>query len=369
MRLLAFAGALLCLLTASREAPAQQQTAIPVGVLAAERRQVTRATEFVGRVEAIARVEIRARVTGFLEGVLFKEGDVVKEGDPLYKIERDTFQASVQQAQGALLEAQSKFANATLQRGRTQELVKTDAASRALLDERIANEKGAQGETLMADANLKTANVNLAYTDIVAPITGEVGRTKVTKGNVVGPDSGVLTVIVSRDPMYVTFPVSQREFLKVREEGDRKARGEALAVRIRFSDNSAYDQVGKINFVDVTVDRATDTVVVRATFPNPKAKLIDGQLVRVSVEAEKPDEKVLVPQTALIVDQQGTYVFLAVDGKAAMQRVKLNGESGPYAIVDDGLKGGEQVITEGVESLRAGTPIVASPASKPLGGN
>src|SRR4051812_47433764 len=160
MRLLGCVGAVLCLLLASRSAPAQQQTAIPVGVLTAERRPVTRATEFVGRVEAIARVEIRARVTGFLEGVLFKEGEVVKEGDALYKIERDTFQASVQQAQGALLDAQSKFANATLQRGRTQELVKTDAASRALLDERIANEKGAQGETLMADANLKTANVN-----------------------------------------------------------------------------------------------------------------------------------------------------------------------------------------------------------------
>ena len=150
----------------------------------------------------------------------------------------------------------------------------------------------------------------------------------------VGPDSGPLTVIVSRDPMYVTFPVSQREFLKVQEQEERKAREQALGGRIRFSDGSTYDQAGRINFVDVTVDRATDTVLVRATFPNPKGKLIDGQLVRVSVEADKPDEKVLVPQTALIVDQQGTYVFLVVDGKAAIQRVKLGGEFGPYAIVD-----------------------------------
>ena len=107
-------------------------------------------------------------------------------------------------------------------------------------------------------------------------------------------------------------------------------------MRIRFSDGSLYDQTGQINFVDVTVDRATDTVLVRATMPNPKGTLIDGQLVRVSVEADKPEEKVLVPQSALIVDQQGTYVFVVVDGKAAIRRVKLGGESGAY--VDRGRR-------------------------------
>ncbi len=368
MRLRARAVAVLCLLAAATSVAAQQQTAIPVGVLPAELKPVTRSTEFVGRVEAMARVEIRARVTGFLEEVAFKEGDVLNKGAVLYKIERDTFDAAVQQSRGALLEAQAKLANATVQRGRTQELTKTDTASRALLDERVANEKGAQGEVVMADANLKTATVNLGYTEITAPITGEVGRTKYTAGNVVGPDSGPLTMIVSRDPMYVSFPVSQREFLKVREEGDRRAQQEALGIRIRFSDDSTYDQIGRINFVDVSVDRSTDTVLVRATVPNPKGELIDGQLVRVSVEADKPDEKVLVPQTALIVDQQGTYVFVVVDGKATVQRVALGGESGPYAIVNQGLKGGEMVVVEGLESLRPGSPVVASPAAPPLSG-
>lgn len=114
------------------------------------------------------------------------------------------------------------------------------------------------------------------------------------------------------------------------------------------------------------VDRATDTVLVRASLPNPNGSLIDGQLVRVSVEAEKPEEKVLVPQSALIVDQQGTYVFVVEDGKAAVKRVKLGGELGPDAIVDDGLKGGEQVIVQGMESLRPGTPVIASQAPPPL---
>ncbi len=363
--------ALLCLIAAAPRASAQQPpAAIPVGTAAAELRPITQSTEFVGRVEAVERVEIRARVTGFLQEVLFKEGDIVKAGDVLYRIEPDTFQAAVQQAQGALYEAQGKFANATAQRARTQELTKTDAASKALLDVRIADEKSAQGDVVIADANLKTANVNLGYTEITAPITGEVGRTKLTKGNVVGPDSGPLTVIVSRDPMYVTFPVSQREFLHVQENADRKVgaeRGQAFAVRISFSDGSTYDQTGRINFVDVTVDRATDTVLVRASFPNPRGRLIDGQLVRVAVESDKPEEKVLIPQTALIVDQQGTYVFVVADGKAAVQRIKVGGMSGPYSIVDDGLKGGEQVVVQGMESLRPGTPVIASPAPPPLG--
>ena len=358
----------VCLIAAMSPAWAQQQAAIPVGTLAAERRPITESTEFVGRVEAMERVEVRARVTGFLQDILFKDGAIVKKGDVLYRIERDSFDAAVQQARGALLEAQGKYANASAQRARTEELVKTATASKALLDERVGAETGAQGEVIIADANLKTANVNLGYTEITAPITGEIGRTKVTTGNVVGPDSGPLTTIVSRDPIHVTFPVSQREFLRVQEEEERKKREQALGIRIRFSDGSTYAQAGRINFVDVTVDRATDTVLLRATMPNPDGSLIDGQLVRVSVEADKPVEKVLVPQSALIVDQQGTYVFVVADGKAMVARVKLGGGSGPYAIVDDGLKGGEQVVVQGMESLRPGSPVVASPAQPPLAG-
>jgi membrane fusion protein (multidrug efflux system) len=363
-----YAGAaLLCSVALVPSIWAQQPNAVSVGTVAAERRPITPTSEFVGRVEAVERVDIRARVTGFLRQTLFKEGDLIKEGTALYRIEPESFQAAVLHARGALLEAQAKYANATAQRMRTEELVKTDAAARSTLDQRVAAEKGAQGEVVTADANLKTATINLGYTEITAPISGEVGRSKFTQGNVVGPDSGPLTVIVTRDPMYVVFPVSQREFLTVKQQEERRKNQQALDVGIRFSDGSAYDQVGKINFVDVTVDRATDTVLVRATMPNPNGTLIDGQLVRVSVEAEKPQEKVLVPQSAIIVDQQGTYVFAAEDGKAAIKRVKLGGESGPDAIVEDGLKGGEQVIVQGMESLRSGSPVVASPVPPPLG--
>jgi len=141
-----------------------------------------------------------------------------------------------------------------------------------------------------------------------------------------------------------------------------------LAIKIRFSDGSLYDQTGSINFVNVTVDRATDTVLVRATMPNPDGALIDGQLVRVSVESAKPLEKVLVPQTALLADQQGTYVFTVQDGKAVVTRVKLGGEQGAYSVIDQGLKGGEQVVVQGMEALRAGAQVIASPVPPPPSG-
>jgi membrane fusion protein (multidrug efflux system) len=344
---------------------AQQSSALPVGTTPAEARPITQSTEFVGRIQAPERVEIRARVTGFLEDVLFKEGDVVKAGDVLYKIEQDTFQAAVQQAQGTLIQAQATLANASVNRARAQELLKTDTTSRMVFDQRVADEKSAQGSVVIADANLKTANVNLGYTEITAPISGEIGLTKFTKGNVVGPDSGPLTTIVSRDPMYVIFPVSQRIFLQIEDQAQRSKIEQSLGVRIRFSNGTTYDQAGKINFVNVTVDQATDTVTVRATFANPNGKLIDGQLVQVAVEAEKPQDRVLVPQTAIIVDQQGTYVFLVVDGKAEVRRVKLGGENGADVIVDDGLKGGEQVVVQGMESLRPGAAVLASPVPPP----
>ncbi len=360
MRRVVLAVALLCPLTLTPDARAQQPAAVRVGTVTAERKPITRAVDFVGRVEAIERVDIRARVTGFLQKILFTDGELVKQGQPLYQIEPDTFKAAETQARGALFEAQAKYQNAVAQRERTQELVKTSAATAAQLDRQVAAEKSAQGEVVIATANLQTATINLGYTDITSPIAGEIGRTNVTIGNVVGPDSGTLATIVSRDPIYVTFPVSQRDFLGFqREEAKKKVTD--LAVNLRFADASVYPQTGRINFVDVKVDRATDTVTVRATFPNPKGALIDGQLVRVAVSTGKPEEKVLVPQAALIVDQQGPYVFTVVDGKAVVQRLRLGGESGPNVIVEDGLKGGELVVVQGMDTLRPGAAVIGSP--------
>ncbi len=351
---------------ARAQAPASPQPAVAVGSVLADRRPITKATDFVGRVEAMEKVEIRARVTGFIESVLFKEGDKVAVGAPLYVIEKDPFAAAVQQAEGALIKAKGQLANATAQRERAEQLLRTQSGSAATRDQRVAEEETARGDVAVGEANLQTAKINLGYTEIAAPITGVIGRTSRTKGNVVGPDSGVLATIVSQDPMYVVFPVSQREFLTLAAK-ERGAAAGALKVRIKFSDGSVYPHEGRINFIDVTVDKSTDTVTVRAALPNPDGLLIDGQLVRVAVEGEKAKEAILVPQTALIADQQGVYVFVVEDGKAVVRRVKPAGEVGPEAIIESGLSGGEQVIVEGTERVRPGAAVTVRPAAPVAG--
>ena len=342
-------------------AHAQQEPAkVSVGVVSAERKPVSSALDFVGRVDAINRVEVRARITGYLEAVLFKEGDMVDVGDPLYRIESGLFKAAVDESEGALERGKAAKVLSEVQLKRASELLEKNAGTAVARDQAFAADEQAKGTILVNQAALDTAKINLGYTEITAPIAGKIGRTNVTKGNVVSPDTGPLTVIVSQDPMYVTFPVSQREFLRVQESG-RDLDVTQLKATLRFADLRTYDQVGVINFVDVTVNRSTDTVLVRATFPNPKGALIDGQLVRVAIQSGKPEEKIVVPQAALIADQQGVYVFVVDDGKASVRRIKTGGESGNDVIVDEGLSGGEQVIAEGLQSVRPGSPVIATP--------
>ena len=203
------------------------------------------------------------------------------------------------------------------------------------------------------------ANAGVVDATVAQPIEGKVGRTNITKGNVVSPETGPLTLVVSQDPMYVLFPVSQTQVLQARKEGQTHI--DDIKVMLKFSDGSAYDEVGHIDFVDVTVDRATDAVNVRATIANPKGLLIDSQLVRVMLESGTPMEKLVIPQAALIADQQGSYVFVVDDGKATVRRIKAGDESGTGVVIESGLSAGDLVIVEGLQSLRPGTPVLATP--------
>ncbi|MDF2813465.1 MAG: bepF, partial [Microvirga sp.] len=254
----------------------QEAPAARVGTMKIALQRINPGKEFVGRVEARERVDLRARVTGFLEEVLFTDGQAVKEGDPLYKIEQAPFQAALSRAQGALEQARGQAAFADEQLARAEDLLKTQAGSAATRDQRLAEQLTAKGNVQIAGANVQTAQIDLDYTEIKAPISGLIGRTIVTRGNVVGPDRGVLTTIVSQDPMHVTIPVSQREFLTL-QSADRVAAKDELAALIHFSDGSPYEHPGKIDFVDVSVNKATDSVAMRAVVPNPKGSLIDGQ--------------------------------------------------------------------------------------------
>ncbi len=334
--------------------------AVPVGVVTAARQAVTQATTFVGRVEAIQKVDLRARVTGFLQSVDFEEGGLVKEGDKLFTIESDPFIAAQLQARGALLQAQAQLANASIQLARAQELLRTNAGSVATRDDRQAAQQTAQGAMISADADLRTATINLGYTTISAPISGRIGRTSVTKGNVVNPQSGVLATIVSVDPIYVTFPVSERDLLELHQKGAREVANTAV-VRLQFANGTDYDQLGRLDFLDVTVNRGTDTILARARLPNPIGDLVDGQFVRARIEGATPEQSLVVPQAALLTDQQGTYVFVVEGGHAVVRRVETGADVGRNVVVEKGLQDGEQVVVEGLMALRPGAPVVASP--------
>jgi membrane fusion protein (multidrug efflux system) len=340
-----------------------EPTALVVGTVAATRQAVAKSLSFVGRVEAVERVEIMARVSGYLEAIHFTEGTMVQAGDPLYTIEKGLFEAALAQAQGSVESAKAGVLLAEQQKGRTSELLSKEVASKMTMDQRVAQSQQARADQQISEASVKTAQINLGYTEIKAPITGKIGRTAVTKGNVVGPTSGALTVIVSQDPMYVTFPVSQREFLNTRAAAAGGTDG--LVVKLAFSDGSVYGETGKINFVDVTTDQTTDTIAVRATFGNPKGDLVDGQFVNVILESGTPTEVITVPQSALLADQQGVYVFVVEDGKAVVKRIKPGGEHGPNTIVSEGLSGGEMVIVEGLQFVRPAMPVTSAPITAP----
>lgn len=356
---LAFTTAAVLVVAGGTPGPAQAQSP-SVGTVYAERKPIAATADFVGRVEATDRVEVRARVQGYLEQVLFKEGDSVRTGDALYRIEKGPFAAAVQQAQAALDRSKAEKILTAVQLSRQELLLSQNSTAAGARDQARAADEEAAAAILSNEASLDIAKINLGYTDIVSPISGKISRTNVTVGNVVGPDSGALTLIVSQDPMYVTFPVSQRELLRAQTSAHRPDI-KNIKVKIRFADGSLYNQEGTINFIDVSVERATDTVLVRATMPNPADLLIDGQLVSVTLEAGQPAEKVVVPQAALIADQEGIYVFVVDNGKAAVRRLTVGGEDGPNIVVERGLSGGEQVIVQGLQSVRPGQPVQASP--------
>lgn len=361
-------AAAICALAApalAQQAPPAAPPAVPVGVVAAEKRAINQTADFVGRVVAVERVEITARIEGYLEEVLFQEGEIVKAGTPLYTIEKGQYEAAVQQARGELERSKASLALAQVQRERAVELARTGAGTVVARDQAVAVEAQSKGAMMTNEAALMTAEINLGYTDIVAPITGRIGRTSVTKGNVVRPDSGVLTEIVSQDPMHVEFPVSQRDFLQMQERGNQAGIA-SIKVRLRFSNGRMYDKSGTINFVNVKVDRATDTILVRGEIPNPDGILTDGQFVQIVLESGTPTEKVLIPQSALITDQQGIYVFVAQDGKAAVKRVKTGGVIGAQVIIEEGVEAGDQVIVQGLQTIRAGAAVRASPVQSDI---
>src|SRR5579883_308900 len=268
-----------------------------VGVRPAAMKGVNQSFEFVGRIKAVNKVDVRARIEGFLEKVLFREGQDVKAGDLLYQIEKVQFQAQVDQAKANLAAAEAESTNANLQYSRQVELKNRQYSPQAVVDQNKAAVDTAQAKILQAKAELTRAQVNLDYTDIRAPIDGRIGRTAFTMGNLVNPASGVLATIVSQDPIYVLFPVSVRDLQTIREARAREGGGlTKIEILLRLSDGKIYGHPGTWNFTDPQVDQQTDSLIMRATVPNPERILSDGEFVTAIIRERKDEPRLVISQ-------------------------------------------------------------------------
>jgi membrane fusion protein (multidrug efflux system) len=355
------AGAGWLLFGASTKPPqaAAPPPAPAVGVRLAAMRGVSQSFEFVGRVKAIEKVELRARVEGFLEKVLFREGQDVKTGELLYQIEKVQFQAAVDQAKANLAVAEAALTNAKVEYERSLELVKRNFTPQSQVDTNKAALDSATGRVMQAKAALTQAQVNLDYTDIRAPIDGRIGRTAYTVGNLVNPASGVLATIVSQDPIYVLFPVSVRDLEAIREARRKEEGGMAkIDIRVRLPGGQEYAQRGVWNLTDPQVDPQTDSLIMRATIPNPDRTLTDGQFVTAIIRERQEAPRLVVPQSALQVDQSGYYVLVVNDQhKVEQRRVQTGPQRGTDVVVTSGVKEGEHVMVDGIQKVRPGQVV------------
>jgi membrane fusion protein (multidrug efflux system) len=360
---------LLLLLAACDEKKAPPPPPKPaVSVQPAAMKGVNRTFEFVGRIKAVNQVDLRARVEGFLEKILFREGQDVKAGDLLYQIEKVQYQAAVDQAKANLAAAQALVINDQLQYDRQLQLAKDQFSPQSRVDQLKAALDSDKAKVLQAQAALTQAEVNLEYTDIRAPVDGRIGITAYTLGNLVNPASGVLATIVSQDPIHVLFPVSVRDLESIRA-ARRQDNGDLakIEIRIRLPNGDEYAQRGVWNLTNPQVNQQTDTLIMRATIPNPERRLVDGEFVTAIIKERREQPRLVIPQAALQIDQSGYYA-LVVDSEHKVERrpVKTGPNRDADVVITSGLKEGENVIVDGVQKVRPGQLVqetVVQPAA------
>lgn len=359
---------LACLLAASAAPPvAAQQAAPPPAVLVepAEQTPIADQAEFIGRAAAVDKVDLRARVKGFLGPRKFKDGDNVKKDEIVFTIEPETYQAAVDQKKAQRDSAQAALTNADLQLSRAAELLRTNTGTKATYDQRLSEQLQARANLDDAEAQLQEAELQLSWTEIKAPIGGLIGRAMASPGNIVGPETGLLATIVNERRIRAFFSVPQADLLSVRR--DLRA-GAPLAVQLRLADGKLYAEKGKVDFIDVEVDPATDGQAVRAVFENADELLTDGQTVRVIVEGNAPEKVLAIPQPALAIDQTGPYVYV-VDSRNIVEqrRIGIGFIRDGLIAVTSGLKDGEEVVVQGQQRVRPGATVETRPVPRPAG--
>jgi len=342
-----------------------------VGVITVTLREVGLIDELPGRLEASRVAQVRARAAGIVQERLFREGTDVRAGQPLFRIDPAPYQAQVASAQATVARAQANLGQAKALAERYKPLVEANAISKQDYANAVAAEKSAEAEVAAGKAAVQTAEINLNYASVVAPISGRIGRALVTEGALVGQGEATpLAVVQQIDPMYINFTQSATEALKLRrafQEGRlKRAGGSGALVHVLLEDGSEYPQTGRLLFSDLTVDPTSGQLTLRAEVPNPRGDLLPGLYVRVRLEQAKADKAVLLPQQAVTRSNQGDSVMVvAPDGKVTPRPVKVGSAQGNDWVILDGLKAGEQVVVDGFQKMRPGAPVKPVPWKAP----
>jgi multidrug efflux system membrane fusion protein len=339
--------------------PAAPQ-AVPVPVATVAESEVVLWDEFSGRLEAVERVDVRSRVAGAVKSVHFTEGALVKRDQLLVTIDPDPYAAEVDRAQAQVIAAQARLAYAKSEQERARRLWDEKAIAQRELEERVNGEQEADAALRAAQAALRSARLNLAYTEVRAPVAGRVGKLEITVGNLVaaGPAAPVLTTLVSVNPIYASFDADEHVVLRALHDGAREIPVEAETV----TDGSRLLQ-GRLQLIDNQVNTKSGTVRVRAVFDNKDGSLMPGQYVTLRMGRAKPESAVLVTERAVGTDQNKRFVLvIGDDSKAAYREVTLGPAVNGQRIVTSGLKAGERIIVNGLQRVRPGTLVAPQPA-------
>src|SRR5579863_5070424 len=329
--------------------------------------------EYPAQLEAANTVEIRPQVSGILQRQVAIEGTVVHQGQTLFEIDPQPYAAALAQAQAGLAQVRAAQAQAVRDLARARPLSAIDALSEKELDAAIAANDSSLAQVKAGEAAVKTAELNLAYTQVRSPIDGTMSRALIRVGGVVTAYSTLLTTVYETDPMYANFSVGEQRMLQVQRELGRpldQHNPSQRQFRLLLADGSEYSLPAQMNFVDAAVDLRTDTLALRLTVPNPKQLLKAGQYVRVVVATRERPNALLLPQRAVQLLQDKNYVWIVDSAGTAQQRdVKMGQQQGSDWVVEEGLAPGDVVVVDGTQKLKAGTPVriqpLAAPAAEP----
>jgi membrane fusion protein (multidrug efflux system) len=352
-------------LTACGKKVPPRAPAVPVSTVTVKPQAATVGEDYVAQTEAVNTVEIRPRVGGVLEKQLPNEGEHLKVGELLFVIDRQPYIAALAQAQAALAQSQAALIQSQRDLARAKSLSEIDAVSQQELDAAVARNDANRASVDANRAAVQTATLNLGYTIISSPIDGVMGRAQLRLGALVTANTTLLTTLYQTDHMYVNFSISEQRLLTLQRELGRAPNQKSTTAppfRIFLADGSEYLQRPQLNFIDPAVDQRTGTLALRLEVDNPQHLLHAGQFARVQVAATQLTDAIVLPQRA-IQELQGKYYVWIVDdhGKAQQRDVEMGPRIGNGWQVQQGLKAGDLVVVDGVQRLKPGSPVNATP--------